>query len=466
VLRVADVVFALRDVVEQALPNAWVEGEVVEARKASSGHFYFTLADGPDANGRRSDAVLKCVVFASDRAGVECEVVVGARVRIRGRGSVFAAQSSLQMQVMQVIPAGLGDRAAELAKLRAKLTKEGLFDPARKRALPRSPHVIGLVTSKLGAAFHDVVRVALARSPVRIVLAHCTVQGPDAPRSIVAGMEALARVASLDVLIVARGGGASEDLSAFDDERVVRSIAAFPVPVVSGVGHETDVTLADLAADVRAATPSNAAEIVVPERAVLRAELERTTQQLVARFDNRVQGARLVLERVRARLVERRGLLRTRRDAVRDAEPALARSIRRTIDRDRRQLAAWTERLSRSDPRASLARAKNALARLTPRLTIAMRGRLTETRATHAELSAQATDAMRTSLADARHALAVATARADAMSPLAVLSRGYAIALDARGRAIVRSGDVGVGEVIEVRVERGRLTARVERTSE
>lgn len=461
VLRVAALVLAVRDALEEAYPTVWVEGDVIESRRASTGHLYFTLADPPDTRG--PSAQLKCIVFASDRARLECDIAVGTRVRVRGRVSVFPAQSSLQLIVTHAIAAGLGDRAERLAKLKEKLRKEGLFDTKRKRALPRVPRVVGVVTSKHGAAFHDVVTVASHRFPVRIILAHCTVQGPDAARSIVAGLDALSRFAGLDVVIVTRGGGASEDLSAFDDERVVRAIAAFPVPIVSGVGHETDVTLADLAADVRAATPSNAAEIVVPDREALRGELDLVLRRLQGRFDARVQSARLALGQVTARLASRRGVLRARREGLRGSERTLERALRRRLERDRKQLATLTERLGRSDPRSAIARARGDLARLSPRLEAAIRTTLTEGASSSATADGRLRVAIATQARRARHDLAIVSARMNALSPLAVLARGYAIALDPEGRAITNAGSVSIGDIVEVRVDHGRINARVER---
>jgi exodeoxyribonuclease VII large subunit len=462
-LRVTQLVGLATELLESAIPDVWVEGEVLEAKRASSGHIYFTLVDASDGPRRgRPDAQLRGVVFLSDQPRLETAIETGVRIRARGRASVFGAQSSLQLIVTHAVAAGLGERAEKLAQLKAKLQKEGLFDPARKRALPRLPRLIGLVTSKQGAAFHDVTTVARRRFPVRIVLAHCTVQGPDAPRSIVAGIEALAKLPGIDVLIVARGGGASEDLSAFDDERVVRVVAGFPVPVVSGVGHEVDVTLVDLAADVRAATPSNAAELVVPDREVLRRELALSLRRLQGRFDSRVQSARLALERLGARLANRRVAMRARREQLRGTERVIERAQRRRLDAARRSLALWSDRLAKSDPRRALARARGELARLSPLSVAAMRAALGDARIEHVEASEALVRAARQRLADERHALDVLAGRLTALSPLSVLSRGYAIALDANGRAITRATDVRPGEAIAVRVEQGTIAARVE----
>lgn len=468
-LGVAEVVGLARELLERSLRNLWVEGEVLDAKTSGSGTLYFTLADPPPSGRTRatqSGAILRCVVFASDLPGLGMQITSGLRVRVRGRATVFPQQSALQLQVYDAQPAGLGDRAALVAALKAKLEKEGLFAQARKRRLPRFPRVVGLVTSKKGAAIHDVLTVARRRFPVRVVLAHVLVQGPDAARSIAAGLDALAKVRDLDVVIVARGGGASEDLSAFDDERVVRAIAACPVPVVSGVGHEVDVTLADLAADVRAATPSNAAELVVPDRDKTRAELALALRRISARFEGRMHHARLLLAKLGARLAARRGDLRGRRDQILGVERTIERTMKRRLEADGRRLRALAERLSAADPRRALVRARGELDGLEPRLSGALRAQIEQASTERASAHERLEAAMRERIDTGRHDLALVVGRLEALSPLAVLSRGYAIALDERGRALTRATDATVGGRLEIRLERGRVVARVESKDE
>jgi exodeoxyribonuclease VII large subunit len=366
ILRVLEVVRVARGLLEKGLPDVWVEGDISDASESASGHLYFTLNDGgpigdaaqPPRRTAMPEAQIKCVVFRNDRPLMRAALENGARVRVRGRASVFEQRSTLQLIVSAAVPAGVGDRHAELARLRQKLTKEGLFDPARKRPLPRVPRVIGLVTSKKGAAILDVVKVARARLAVRIVVAHCLVQGPDAPGSIVRGLEALGKLPGLDVVIVARGGGASEDLSVFDDENVVRAIARCPVPVVTGVGHEVDVTLSDLAADRRASTPSNAAEIVVPDGAKLRAELRLAVRRLSHGLDGRVRAARMLQGSLSTRLLEQRRAIFSQRARARDGELRLERAVRKLGEQRRARLRALVTRLERADPRARLHRSR------------------------------------------------------------------------------------------------------------
>jgi exodeoxyribonuclease VII large subunit len=471
VLRVLDVVLAARRLLEQGLPDVWVEGEISDRSESASGHLYFTLNDGgplddaksPPRPGRAPEAQIKCVVFLSDRPLLRASLEQGERVRVRGRASATKQRSTLQLIVSAAVPVGLGDRHAELAKLRQKLMKEGLFDPARKRPLPRVPRVVGLVTSKNGAAILDVVKVARARLAVRIIVAHCLVQGPDAPGSIVRGLDALGKVPGLDVVIIARGGGASDDLSAFDDENVVRAIVRCPVPVVTGVGHEVDITLADLAADRRASTPSNAAEIVVPDGAKLRADLRLWVRRLSQGLDGRVRAARALRDRLDARLTNRRASIFVSQGEVKALRDRLERASRKLAERRRARLAELVRRLGRADPRARLHRARASLASLSPALQLGMRASLRRRRDRLAALALRSERSTTKLLAKRRSELAVLVGRLDALSPVAVLSRGYAIALHAKtGRALTRAEEAEPGDVVRVRLADGVLVTRVD----
>jgi exodeoxyribonuclease VII large subunit len=338
------------------------------------------------------------------------------------------------------LPAGEGRLAAELAKLRAKLAKEGLFDPARKRPLPPFPRTVGVVTSVSGAAVHDIVEVARGRCPVRLVVAHCQVQGAEAPESIVRALALVQRLPELDVVIVGRGGGGAEDLAAFDDERVARAIAACRVPVVSAVGHEVDVSIADLVADVRAATPSNAAELVVPDRALLEGRLETLVRRIERALDARLDRERLRLDRLVRRLGDPRRTFGRTRATLLDLERALHAALRRRLGRERARLSALGARVARHDPRTRLGDARRRLAGLERRL-----------------------GAVRATLVARRRAdLGELAARMQALSPLAVLARGYAIALHGpTGRALVRAADARPGDAVRLRLHEGALDATV-----
>jgi len=260
VLSVQDLLGALKDAIESvpAFADVWVAGEISSLSRAASGHIYFTLKD--------EAAALRCAFFRQYNRGATLQS--GDAVLAHGRVNIYEPRGELNFVVDFVASQGAGVLAAQFERLRQKLEAEGLFDPARKRPLPPFPRRIGVVTSATGAVWHDIQTVIGRRWPLaELVLAHASVQGENAPAEIVAALQALNEHGNVDVIIVARGGGAREELAAFDDERVPRAIYASRVPVISAVGHETDITLADYAADVRAPTPSAAAEMVVPDRA-------------------------------------------------------------------------------------------------------------------------------------------------------------------------------------------------------
>lgn len=272
ILAVSDVSRAIREAVrgDERLRDVWVEGEVSRVTISSAGHAYFALKD------ERSQ--LQCVWFRDERLRSAFEPQAGLRIVVHGRIDLFEPQGALQLYVESIQPAGFGDLALRFEALKARLAAEGLFDAARKRPLPSRPATIGVVTSPSGVVWRDISHVLARRWPLaRVVLVACRVQGDGAPASIVTALRRLERYIeecraagrpedAPAVTILARGGGSLEDLWAFNDEAVVRAVVAHTVPLVCGVGHEVDVTLADFAADVRAPTPSAAAEIVVPDR--------------------------------------------------------------------------------------------------------------------------------------------------------------------------------------------------------
>jgi len=434
VFRVAEVNRAVRLTLEDNWANVLVEGELSDVRRAK-GHVYFTLNDEDDP------AQLRGVMFASDVRRTKAPLQDGARVRFRGKLSLYTARGQFQLIARSAKVAGEGDLAAQFRKLRAKLEAEGLLDPERRRPLPKLPRVVGVVTSRTGAALHDIIRVASERCPMQILVADCRVQGEDAPGSILSALDLIQRVDDLDVVIVSRGGGSAEDLWAFNDEAVARAIAGCRVPVVSGVGHEVDVTIADLVADVRAATPSNAAEIVVPERDTLLREVQSLERRLSQALDNRVGGLRLRLERLLRPLYSARRVIAPVHEQLADLHQRLMRQDPRSVlRRDQRQLAALASKL-RDAGRLPVRRRRERLVAL--RFSLLGRGRplVREARATYAELCAQL----------------------DALSPLRVLERGYAIALhESTGRAVTSRSDVKDGDRLRVRVSDGEFGAKVE----
>ncbi len=437
ILSVADLDRRLKRAVEGAAGDIWVEGEVSGAKPAASGHVYFLLKD------EREDASIECVMYRSASLRSRQLVSDGARVQLRGRATVWAPRGRLQFTAEHARLAGRGALLEALEALKAKLAAEGLFAHERKRPLPPDPRVIGVVTSRSGAVIHDIVKVAFRRGAVRIVLSPALVQGDAAPASIVSALDRLERYPGLDVVIIGRGGGSGDDLMAFNDERVARRVAAVHVPVVSAVGHEVDTTLVDWVADVRAATPSQAAELVVADAVARLHALGRARTALARAMHARVLEDEHTLARLQTRLKDPRFLIAEKQQLLDDFTIRLERRAARESARRRSFLDALRARLSARHPRAVVARARAELGPLSTRLVAAAERRVSV----------------------ARGALAEASSRLHALSPLNVLGRGYAI-VTRDGRAVRRATEVRRGDVLSLRLHQGSIGAVVERVEE
>ncbi len=452
VFRVSEINRSVRFLLEDGFSDLWVEGELSDVRRATTGHVYFVLND------ERESAQIRGVMFRGDAVRSRARLAPGARVKMRGGLSLFEPRGQFQLLARIALPAGAGDLAAEFERVRKVLAAEGLLDAERKRALPLFPRVVGVVTSKESAALADIVRVASHRAPVRLVVADARVQGEPAPASIARAIAAIQRLPQLDVLIVARGGGSAEELWAFNAERVARAIAACRVPVVSGVGHEVDVTIADLVADVRAATPSNAAELVVPEHRVLirqRAELaRRAIRAIEVRFDR----ARLQLERIQRRLADPRSHVARVRARLTELHRNLQRNQDRHLRVRRARLEALEKRLRQCDPRATLAHHRTRLQVASTRLAGLSNVTAQKRNRVH-EIRARLTSASPQHIRTLRGALARLHANLHALSPLAVLQRGYAIALH-EGKAVRKAEEVPSGARLTIRVAEGEIAAK------
>jgi exodeoxyribonuclease VII large subunit len=425
----------LRRAVESATGTYWVEGEVGSLKRAVSGHCYFTLKDQDE------DATIECVMYRFDAQRALRHLTDGAKIQLIGRATIWAPRGRLQLVAQRVRPAGRGGLAFALEELKNKLAAEGLFDPARKRPLPADPRVVGVVTSAAGAAFHDIRTVAFRRGGVRLVLSSALVQGEGAPESLLAALARLERYPGLDVVIIGRGGGSGEDLMAFNDESVVRRIATFRVPVVSAVGHEVDISLSDLVADARAATPSQAAELVVPDAEARRVALRRAFAALSRGMRARVFGLRAEADRRRARLGDPRLVVAERQRELDELGARLLRRTERGLKRRGQVTSALYSRLFAHHPRAVIEKQRARLAPLGARLVGAFRLRLGAGRE---QLSAQA-------------------ARLHALSPLAVLGRGYAIALSREGKVVRRAQEAQAGQSLLLRLGEGALDVEVSR---
>jgi len=432
-LGVAEVV-RLAGRVLDGLGLVWLEGEVTQVAQPASGHLYFALRD--------RDSVLSAVMWGRDAARLRFRLEPGQRLRVRGRLGVYDRDGKMQLYADFAEPAGLGAEALALEQLKARLAAEGLFAAARKRPLPRFPRRIGVVTSASGAAIHDIIRTVQRRMATPILIADAAVQGAAAPNQLVMGMAMVVR-AGVDVLIIGRGGGSATDLTAFNHERVVRTIARCPVPVISAVGHETDLSLADLAADARASTPTAAAELAVPDGAALVDLLRKERRRLDREIRHRVDRAHQDLDR---------------------QTTALHARGERTVAATRAELAALAHRLTGLHPRKRLFARGRALAELSRRLTaVHPAQRLARARHELDALIARRDAAMRRSLEGRRHQLGQLGAGMAALSPLAVLDRGYAMVSRA-GELVRDAAQVSPGDRLRIRLASGTLRAIVEDT--
>ncbi len=426
-----------RTLIEGHFPLLWIEGELSNLARPASGHLYFSLKD--------ARAQVRCAMFRNRNRALRFHPADGMQVLMRARAGLYEGRGEFQLVVESMQEAGHGALQRAYDELHARLAAEGLFDAGRKRPLPPLPRRIGVITSRSGAALRDVLHVLARRFPAAgVVLYPATVQGDEAPVALRAALAAAVRRAECEVLILARGGGSLEDLWAFNDEALARAIRACPIPVVTGIGHETDFTIADFAADLRAPTPSAAAEAASPDGAAWRARVVELADRLTAAVDDDV-----------ARRVERLAWLAGR---LRVQHPAqrLRERMQRLDELDRRLRLGWRG-LERGAVHR-LATAHAALARHAPT------ARLTALRGTLDALDHRLRLATRQGLARRRQAFAASAHALDVVSPLATLGRGYAIVSDAERHILRRATDTRAGAEVEARLAEGRLRCRVEAT--
>jgi exodeoxyribonuclease VII large subunit len=440
VCTVGELAMRIKAQLEDQFPAVWVEGEISNLRIPSSGHAYFTLKD--------DTAQLRCVLFRGRGRRVAFQPEDGMQVLAFGGLDVYLARGEYQLVVELLEPKGMGALQLAFEQLKRRLEAEGLFDAARKRPLPPFPRIIGIVTSPTGAAIRDMLHVIDRRfADLRILITPVRVQGEEAPGEIVAALRDLQAVEDLDVIIVGRGGGSIEDLWAFNDERVARAIAGCRVPVISGVGHETDFTIADFVADLRAPTPSAAAEVVVQEKI-------QVARALVSLYEALKQAMASRLERDRER-VEVLGKRRVLTDAAR-----ALRDLYRRVD----ELTSRLTRAVRGSERQAthrLSLARNALRSLNPVARIANGTVLL------AQLRGRLASAAVHSVKVSQHRFDAAVGRLDSLSPLAVLGRGYSLTRLLPSGVIVRgAAQTRPGDAIEILLHQGAVEARVERLKE
>ncbi|WP_213879238.1 exodeoxyribonuclease VII large subunit [Pseudomonas sp. dw_358] len=432
VLTVSQLNGRARVLLEDVFSNIWVEGEISNLARPASGHMYFTLKD--------SGAQVRCALFRQNAQRVRQALKDGLAVKVRGKVSLFEGRGDYQLILDTVEPAGDGALRLAFDALKDKLMAEGLFSAERKVPLPAHPQRIGIVSSPTGAVIRDIISVFRRRAPqVRLTLIPTAVQGRDATAQIVRALE-LADARGFDAIILARGGGSLEDLWCFNEEAVARAVDACVTPIVSAVGHETDVSISDFVADVRAPTPSAAAELLAPDSSDLVRRVESLERRLLMRMQNRLRHDRLRLDGLAARL--------------RHPGERLRQQAQRLDDLDMRMRRAFEHRMRNS--RQRMERLEGRLAAQHPGRTLALLKQRVDT------LAARLPRAIRENLKDRRQALQAQMQTLHVVSPLATLGRGYSILLDERGQAIRSAAQTSTGQRLKARLGEGELDVRVE----
>jgi len=432
---VRELVGQVRELVELEYGDVWVEGEISNFRPAPSGHVYFTLKD--------ADAQLPVVLFRRQAMLLRFRPEDGLHVLVRGRVSVYEQRGQMQLVAETMEPVGAGSLQLAFEQLKERLKAEGLFDAERKRPLPAFPRTVGIVTSPTGAVIRDFLNIVGRRhSGLSVLLYPVSVQGDSAPAEIEAALEELNGSGLVDVIVLARGGGSLEDLAAFNSERVARAIAASRLPVVSAIGHETDFTIADFAADLRAPTPSAAAELITEAQHKIAEHLAEQSHRLerAARFQvlqARQRLTRLPVSRTEGRMA---ALLHRLEQRLDDFSFRLEAAVSELLRQRQRQVAELTAAVLRHDPRQNLGLARERLTACRTRLDRSME-RLMQGSASR---------------------LNALDARLHSLSPLAVLDRGYALVLDAAGGLVRSTAQVATGDEVVTRLADGVFVSRVE----
>jgi len=431
-LTVSELNHQARHLLESSFMQVWVEGELSGFSRPSSGHWYFSLKD--------QKCQIRCAMFRGANQRIRTLPREGDQIRIRGKVTLYENRGDFQIIVEHLEPAGLGALQQAFEALKARLQGEGLFDPARKKPIPATPRHIGVITSPTGAAIHDILTVLKRRCPaIPITLYPTAVQGQAATADIVQAIDRAQRHGLADVLIIGRGGGSLEDLWCFNEEAVARAIAACPIPTVSAVGHEVDVTIADFVADLRAPTPSAAAEKISPDQqdwlrrlTEQQGRLGQSARRLLQRLDNQ-------LGHLSARLRDPRRELLEKAQRMDELELRLNKAIRNRLDQQKQKTDYLLQRMSAQSPRRTLKTASEQTQQLEERLTLAARHLLRQK------------DERLQHIAQTLHVV----------SPLATLGRGYAIVKDDNDRIVRKAGDLETGSQITARLGHGSVSARV-----
>jgi exodeoxyribonuclease VII large subunit len=431
-IAVSELARRARLALERQFPVLWVSGELSGVTRAASGHLYFSLKD--------EAAQVRCVMFRSRSQLLPFEPKAGLRVEVRAQVSLYEARGDFQLTVDAMRRAGVGDLYEAFLRLKAQLAAEGLFDPARKRPLPALPARLAIVTSPGAAALRDVLAALARRAPLlEIVLLPCLVQGIDAPQQIVTAISQVG-VVGAEVLLLVRGGGSAEDLAAFNDERVARAIAACPVPVVSGVGHETDFSIADFVADLRAATPTAAAELVSAGHVEAAARLLTLGARLARALRGRLDARGQKLDDLAARLRPPARQMDLAHDRLHGLHDRLQRAHAAQLTQAQRRTEALAMRLRLARPTQAMRQA--TLSRLADRLGHAL----------HADLERD------------RQRVHLAATQLTQLDPTAVLARGYSIVRDADGRIVRDAAALMRNQALRIDFARGHAEVEVSRS--
>ena len=434
---VAALVSAVRTHLEREYSDCWVEGEISNLRVPDSGHLYFTL--------KEAGAQIRAVMFRSSAKLLRFRLENGLRVTVRGRVTVYEDRGELQISVEFMEPSGAGALLLAFEQLKARLEAEGLFDESRKKPIPALPRRIGIITSPQGAALRDILNILSRRHHSANVLIYPSqVQGDTAASEVTAGLRYLNRSHAVEVIIIARGGGSAEDLAAFNDEALARAVAASKVPVISAIGHETDFTIIDFVADLRAPTPSAAAELVIRSRQ----EIESQSEEMYRRLERAVR-YRLLMARQELTARAQAGAFGRMMDGINRHQQRLddlrfraEKAQRSSLERWRRRWEAASATVHHFDVRRRLGALRQQRGALVATLAAAMNAHLLASRA----------------------ALERRKASIEALSPVAILNRGYALVFDAQDQLVKDSALLKTGDEISARLARGRIRARVSGT--
>jgi exodeoxyribonuclease VII large subunit len=433
ILTVSALVRSVRDLLEQRYPLAWVAGEISNFTRAKSGHLYFSLKD--------ESAQVRCVMFRNRGQYLDWEPSVGLRVEVRALVTLYEARGDFQLNVESMRRAGAGALFEAFLRLRDKLEKEGLFDAAHKKPLPAYPQCIGIVTSLQAAALRDVLATLARRNPsISIIIYPAPVQGEGAAQQLAGAIAIAAKRAECDVLLLCRGGGSIEDLWAFNDEHLARTIHACPIPLVTGIGHETDFTIAEFVADRRAATPTAAAELASPARAELIARIAALRIVLAGRVERKMENGMQHVDQLLRRMVHPGQRLQNQRQLLAQLAQRLRTACARALERQRWQLLDLGQRQRAALP--PLSEWNRRVAGAPARLALAWRNR-----------SERAGAKVRALSAHLAH-----------LDPRAVLQRGYSVVRDGSGAILRSASTLSPGDAVDITFSQGGAESRIVRT--